>query len=108
MELMLKELRKKAGFTQRELADKLEVDWRTYGSWERQERMINAEQACRICDALDCTPNDLLGWKKPTQADPAEQALLDAYRSSDPDKRRILQGMSDLITGGVADPSTTT
>ena len=108
MNLLIKEMRKQAGFTQRDLAKKLGVEWRTYGAWERGENAINVEQLCRICDALGCTPNDLLGWKKPTQEDPAEQALLDAYRDSDPDKRRILQGMTNLLTGGLANPSTTT
>ena len=62
MKLMLKELRKQAGYSQKELAEKLGVDWRTYGSWERQERALNLKQACSICNALSCTPNDLVGW----------------------------------------------
>ena len=90
MKLMLKELRKQAGYSQKELAEKLGVDWRTYGSWERQERALNLKQACSICNALDCTPHDLVGWP-PEGMEQDEIELLRSYKSCDmPAKASIL------------------
>ena len=46
MNLQLQRLRKLAGFkTQKEVADALGVPERRYASWEREEAMINLEQA---------------------------------------------------------------
>ena len=90
MKLMLKELRKQAGYSQKELAEKLGVDWRTYGSWERQERALNLKQACSICNALSCTPNDLVGWPI-AGMEQDEMELLNSYKSCDmPTKASIL------------------
>ena len=86
MELMLKEMRKRAGYTQRELAARLHTEWRTYGSWERSERSMTFEQAINCCIALGCTPNELAGW--PTEqatetATPFERQLVELYREAD-------------------------
>lgn len=81
MKLALKELRKRAGLTQRELAKRLNVDWRTYGSWERQERMLSLSQACDIADELNCTLDELIGREVTPEMrrnSKEAQALLDA------------------------------
>lgn len=57
----LKEAREYFGYTQRQLAEAIGVPQRTYGSWERGERLYNAEDACRIADIYDCSIEYLLG-----------------------------------------------
>lgn len=100
MKVKIKEMRKRAGKTQKELAAELGVEWRTYGAWERGENTINVEQLCNICDALGCTPNDIMGWDDShANGDPEEQSLLELYRSSSPANKRILAGVSDLLAG---------
>lgn len=57
----LKEAREHFGYTQKEIAEAIGVPQRTYGSWERGERMYNAEDACRIADVYNCSMEYLLG-----------------------------------------------
>ena len=58
--LLLKELRKKAGFkTQEDIADYLGMKLRKYQTWERGEVALTLEDAYMLCVALKCTPNDL-------------------------------------------------
>ena len=92
MQLRLKELRKDAGLTQQELATKIGVEWNTYGSWERGTNAVNLEQACRICDALGCTPNDLVGWDLTHDCGiaPIERDLLQAFRAASNDGKHSL------------------
>ena len=89
MRLMLKELRKRAGYSQKELADRLGVDWRTYGSWEREERALSLKQAAAICNALHCTPNDLVGWPE-SGLTQDEHVLLNDYRECDSATQRSI------------------
>lgn len=79
MELRIRELRKAKGLSQTELATMLGVSLRTVGSWERGENSPDAEQVFNCARALDCTPNDILGWTKPTLTD-SEQKVKDALQ----------------------------
>ena len=86
----LKELRKKRGLKQKEVAEKLGVDWRTYGSWERGERMINLEQAYNCAVLLDCSIDEIAGRpvRDPSEfSDPREAELHRCYRSCDRDRQ---------------------
>lgn len=89
MRLMLKELRRAAGFSQQELADKLRIPCRTYGAWERGESAINLKQAAAICNALHCTPNDLVGWPE-SGLTQDEHVLLNDYRECDSATQRSI------------------
>ena len=86
MELQLKKLRMRAGLNQREMAQKLGVDWRTYGSWERGERMINLSQACQCADILDCTVDEIAGRDTPPRgpsfSDPWQRELNECYEAA--------------------------
>lgn len=62
MALQLKSLRKAAGMTQGELAQRLGVDISTVGNWERGKTQMDVAQLCAVVDLLGCTPNDVLGW----------------------------------------------
>lgn len=62
MENKLQELRKLAGYkSAREFADALGVKRSTLASWESQIRAIPWETACRACDLLGCTLDQLVG-----------------------------------------------
>ena len=79
MELQLKRLRKQAGFTQDEMAAILGVKKRTYGSWERQEAMMNLEQAYDCAVALGCTLNDLVGMESSRSYVDPRQATINGH-----------------------------
>lgn len=91
MKLMLKELRIAAGLTQQELANALNIPLRTYGSYEREERALTLKLSLAICDALGCTPNDLVG--RPINGlTPDESTLVKNYRAcNEPARTSILE-----------------
>ena len=60
--LLLKELREKAGITQKELANKAGINLGTLRTWEQGTSSIKLDVACELCTVLGCTPNDLCGW----------------------------------------------
>lgn len=61
MELQLQKLRKTAGLNQDEMAQKLGIKKRTYGSWEREEVTMSFPQAVACAEVLNCTTDALAG-----------------------------------------------
>lgn len=98
MELQLKQIRKAQKITQKQMADLLGVDLKTVGNWELGKTTIKLDDACRICRALHCTPNDLCGWyidhpeDAPRDASPPlapdEAVVVEGYRSCTPEWKR--------------------
>lgn len=101
MELQLKKIRKAQKITQKQMADILGVDLKTVGNWELGKTAIKLDDACRICRALRCTPNDLCGWyidhpeDMPQQTSPPlapdEAEVVDGYRSCTTEWKRNLR-----------------
>lgn len=101
MELQLKKIRKAQKITQKQMADILGVDLKTVGNWELGKTAIKLDDACRICRALRCTPNDLCGWyidhpeDMPQQTSPPlapdETEVVDGYRSCTTEWKRNLR-----------------
>lgn len=58
----LKELRKKAGYTQDELAELLEVTKLTIFNWENGKHEIKADKIKTLCKTLDVDAPYLLGY----------------------------------------------
>ena len=112
MDLRLKKVRKQAGLKQKELAEKIGVDWRTYGSWERGERNMSFAQACNCCDVLGCSLDELAGreWR-PSFSDPQEEELHRCWQVSTDENRHALLVMARNSAGeslNVADPARAT
>jgi transcriptional regulator with XRE-family HTH domain len=60
------ELRKKAGMTQRQLADVIGVDPSTIRNWERNRAFIETlARVSKLCEALDCETTDLYEVEDP-------------------------------------------
>lgn len=79
MELKLKSLRKEAHLSQTDLANRIGVNLRTVGSWERGETLMNAEQLWDCCVALDTDPNTMLGWDESRHDDPRTGELIGCW-----------------------------
>lgn len=97
MNLAIKKLRKNLRISQTEFAKAVGVSLRTVGSWERGESLPNAEQIWACAVALNCSPNDILGWEevKPMQ-DMFERELVECYRACTPSRQdRILDTARD-------------
>lgn len=59
--LRLKEVRKKAKMTQKDVAMTIGVTQSGYSNWEKGKRSPNATQIMQLCNIFSCTPNDLFG-----------------------------------------------
>lgn len=57
----LKQLRKKINLSQKEFADKLGINLRTYASYERGERDLSTSVLLNICKTLNISSDVLLG-----------------------------------------------
>ncbi|WP_293826066.1 helix-turn-helix transcriptional regulator [uncultured Parolsenella sp.] len=98
MELVLKQVRERCGYTQKQLADELGVKVATYRTWEQGSVKLTLENAFNIANVLGCTPNDLCDWyathprERPCQAhlDPEREALLANYDRCTPERRDML------------------
>ena len=98
MELVLKQVRERCGYTQKQLADELGVKVATYRTWEQGSVKLTLENAFNIANVLGCTPNDLCDWyathprERPRQArlDPEREALLANYNRCTPERRDML------------------
>ena len=65
----IKTYRKKAGLSQIQLAEKLNVTNRAVSNWESGSNGIDIELIPAICAALNVAPNDLLDTPAPASAD---------------------------------------
>lgn len=105
MELQLKSLRRAQKITQKGLAETLGLDLKTIGNWESGRTTIKLDDACRVCDALGCTPNDLCGWyldhpgdrpappgEAATFQDPYQAELNACYEASTAEGRSVILG----------------
>ena len=60
------ELRSRRGFldlSQDELSKRSDVNSRSISQYENETCAPTLESIAKLARALDCTPNDLLGWK---------------------------------------------
>ena len=64
----MREMRKRVGITQTELARRMGVRQNTVGQWERGTRQPRAEMLPDLADALGCTLDELLRSKKENPA----------------------------------------
>lgn len=113
--LLLKQIRKDRGLTQRDVAEKANVSLGTYRTWEQGTSGMSLEMACRIAVVLGCTPNDICGWyidhpedrpAPPGEADSEASELVRAYRSCTPERKESLLNLardSALLSGFAAE-----
>lgn len=106
--LKLKEIRQSRGINQEDMAPKLNVSLSTYRTWEQGVARLSLENAVRISELLNCTPNDLCGWYEshPREGEPDQQTpegeLLACYRACTPERRERILGTardSALLSG---------
>lgn len=90
MKTNLMMLRKKAGYSNRdEFAEKIGVNVNTYRSWESGTVTMNAAQLWKCAEALECTPNEIIGWKNESVSI-EEQELIRMFRASDTRGREVI------------------
>ncbi|MBS6856817.1 MAG: helix-turn-helix transcriptional regulator [Atopobium sp.] len=75
-DLQLRALRNKNGLTLAQLAEKVGVTLQVVGNWERGTTEITLGDALKVCRALDCSLDELVGWEtSPTIKEQEKRAL---------------------------------
>ena len=100
MKVRLREMRKRAHLTQEQVANKVGVKVRTYGSWERGEAMMSIEQGYKCAIVLDCSLDEIAGMPIRSASefsDPREAELHRCYRSCTRERQdRLLDTARDF------------
>ncbi len=81
----IRELRLARGWTQDDLAARLNARRQTVSNYETGFRGIDADTICRLCDIFDCTADYLLG-RSPIggmHLTPEEESIIIAHRRAD-------------------------
>ena len=93
----LKKARQKANLSQKEMAEKLEINIRTYGSYERDERDVSTSLLLKICNTLHISSDELLHTD--AQKNPAEESQQEHRPEiSDDDIKFALWGGAEGVT----------
>lgn len=101
MNLQIKQMRKRSGLNQKDVAAAIGVPVRTYGSWERGERNINLEDACLIADVLRCTLDELAGREVPPPkvfTDKRQERMNHCYSLLNDESKEQLAGLASTFT----------
>lgn len=85
----IKELRKKCGLTQEELADKIGTTTQTVGRWENRTVSISIQRLNEIASALGVSSGDILEENEPSLSQ-REKALIDNFRHLTPEQQDAL------------------
>lgn len=100
MNLQMKSLRIRCGLKQEEIAERLQMPVRRYGSYERQERTLSLEDACAVADVLGCTLDELAGRVWTGAQDDGERELVECYRASTPAQKSALMHQAKVNRSG--------
>ena len=90
---ILKEARNKAGLSQRELADMMEVSRNTVINWEADKNKPDYDTLPELCAVLGISITDLFGVQKDTSLSPLEERLISNFRLLTPISRSVVDKM---------------
>ena len=105
----IRELRKKAGLSQADLAARAGISQPAISQLENDTRPLTVDWMRTLARILGVTPADLLGPDdNPHRPSQEEQCLLDHYRAADPAQRslidRVAAPLADFRHADTADP----
>jgi transcriptional regulator with XRE-family HTH domain len=102
MKLLMKEIRKARGLSQKQLGELVNASERQIGYWENGGG-FPLEQAYSVTAALGCTLDELVGREPPAfvYSDPRQNALNASYQSLNNEGQEKAAEQLELITGNL-------
>lgn len=95
----IRQLRKAAGLTQEQLADRTGYAQDRISNYENGRRPLRLAEMRVIARELGCSPADLLADDdNPERLNPQEKALLEAFRSSSSDAQHFLLASAQAVS----------
>jgi len=94
--------RKRKGYTQRQLADILEISDKTISKWERGNGFPEVSLLLPLCNELDVTVNELLSGERVSEEDyqrKAEENMVSMIKEREENKKKAIL---TIITGIIA------
>ena len=85
--------RKRKGYTQKQLSEKLEISDKTISKWERGNGFPEVSLLLPLCNELDITVNELLSGERVSEEDyqkKAEENMVNLVREAQESKRKII------------------
>lgn len=85
--------RKRKGYTQRQLSEKLGISDKTVSKWERGNGFPEVSLLIPLCDELDITVNELLSGKRVPEEDyreKAEENMMNLVRETQENRKKII------------------
>jgi transcriptional regulator with XRE-family HTH domain len=108
----IRSLREERGYSQEELAGLIDCDKAQVWRWEKEDRVPSTDLLARMADLFDVSTDYLLGltddrhfYRREADLQPAEKALLSAYRLHD--WPRVLALLAQASSTAFEDTSTT-
>ncbi len=91
--------RKRKGYTQRQLADILQISDKTISKWERGNGFPEVSLLLPLCNELDITVNELLSGERVSEQDyqkKAEENMVEMIQEREENKKKAVL---TIITG---------
>lgn len=97
--------RRRKGFTQRQLADKLGISDKTVSKWERGNGFPEVSLLLPLCEELDITVNELLSGERVSEEDyqkKAEENMVNMIREKEENKKRAIPTIATGVISTIA------
>ena len=92
--------RKRKGYTQKQLSEKLEISDKTISKWERGNGFPEVSLLLPLCNELEITVNELLSGERVSEEDylkKAEENMVNLVREAHESKKKIV--LSAMVAG---------
>ena len=100
--------RKRKGYTQKQLSEKLEISDKTISKWERGNGFPEVSLLLPLCNELEITVNELLSGERVSEEDyqkKAEENMVNLVKEAQENRKKIiLSAMVALLTSIAAIP----
>ena len=100
--------RKRKGYTQKQLSEKLEISDKTISKWETGNGLPEVSLMLPLCEALDISVNELLSGEKLSiinYQEKAEDNMLSLLKENEANRKRLFQTIVSIVTTIIASVS---